>query len=64
MNNKFLSLLGIARKAGRVSLGFEQSLSSLHSGAAKAVFCAKDLSEKTKRGLVLAAQNDAIPVVN
>lgn len=63
MQNKFLSLLGMARKANRVSLGYDKALEAVHSGKSFAVFLAKDLSEKTKRGLVFAAEQDEIPVV-
>ena len=63
MQNKFLSLLGMARKANRVSLGFDKSLDAIHSGNSHAVFLASDLSEKTKRGLVFAAEEANIAVI-
>lgn len=63
MQNKFLSLLGMARKANRVSLGYDKSLESVHSFKAYVVFVADDISEKTKRGLVFAAEESEIEVI-
>lgn len=63
MQNKFLSLLGMARKANRVSLGYDKALEAVHSGKSFAVFLASDLSEKTKRGLVFASEETDIPVI-
>lgn len=54
--DKFLSLLGMARRANRVSLGYEQALDAIHSGKCYVVFTASDLSEKTSRGLVFASE--------
>lgn len=64
MQNKFLSLLGMARKANRVSLGYDKALEAVHSGKSYAVFLASDLSEKTKRGLVFAAENTDIAIIS
>ncbi len=64
MQNKFLSLLGMARKANRVSLGYDKALEAVHSGKSYAVFLASDLSKKTKRGLVFAAENTDIAIIS
>lgn len=64
MQNKFLSLLGMARKANRVSLGYDKALEAVHSEKSFAVFLASDLSEKTKRGLVFASEETDIPVIS
>lgn len=63
MNDKFLSLLGMARRAGKTEFGYEKSLGSIYNKKAKAVFCACDLSEKTKRGLVFAAEDTNIDII-
>ena len=44
MNDKFLSLLGIAMKAGALSLGHDASKLSIRAGKAKACFTAADAS--------------------
>ena len=56
MNNKLLSLLGIAKKAGRIVCGYEKALESIHKHKAYIVFTASDLSEKTERGLIYACE--------
>ena len=56
-HDKLLSLLGLAKKAGRISLGYEKSLEAIHKNKAYVVFTALDLSEKTERGLLFACEN-------
>lgn len=64
MNDRFLSMLGIARRAGKTEFGYDKALSAVHSRKAKAVFCAADLSPKTKRGLDLAADGTSIKIIS
>ena len=64
MNDRFLSMLGIARRAGKVEFGYDKALTAVHSGKAKAVFCAADLSPKTKRGLDFAAEGTSIKIIS
>lgn len=64
MNNKFLSMLGLARRAGKTVFGYDKALASIHAKKVFAVFCAKDLSEKTKKGLVYAAENSNIKIIS
>ncbi len=49
MNDKILTLLGFARKAGKLSFGFDGTVASVKLAKAKAVLLCKDLSEKTKK---------------
>lgn len=63
MNDRFLSMLGIARRAGKAEFGYDKALSAIHFGKAKAVFCASDLSPKTKRGLDFAAEDTNIKII-
>ncbi|MBQ5591115.1 MAG: ribosomal L7Ae/L30e/S12e/Gadd45 family protein [Clostridia bacterium] len=64
MQNKFLSLLGMARKANKLTFGYDKSLQSIHSFKSSVVFVASDISEKTKRGLVFAAEESGIEVIS
>ena len=64
MQNKFLSLLGMARKANKLTFGYDKSLQSIHSFKSNVVFVASDISEKTKRGLVFAAEESGIEVIS
>lgn len=63
MQNKFLNLLGMARKANRLTLGYDKSLEAVHKGTAKLVFVANNLSGKTKKGLCFAAEDKKISVI-
>ena len=47
--NKDLSLLGLAKKAGRLSVGNDAVLESLHAGRACVVIVAEDAAENTVR---------------
>lgn len=64
MQSKFLSLLGMARKANRIRLGYDKAVEAIYSGAAYAVFCAADISEKTKRGLVFASEDTRTDIIS
>ncbi len=63
MNNKLLSLLGIARRAGRVSLGFDSAVDSMHNGKCRLLLLASDLSERTKRLAARAAEDSDVRTV-
>ena len=45
MNDRLLSLLGLARRAGRLSLGNDPVLSSMEEGKVKLVLVCPDLSQ-------------------
>ena len=49
MNNKLLSLLGIARRAGRLSLGYDSAEEAMKNGKSRLLILAWDLSERTLR---------------
>lgn len=63
MEEKLLSLLGLARRAGRVSLGFDAACDSVKNGSAVLVIAASDLSERTKRGLASAADGTRTEII-
>lgn len=62
MSSKLLALMGIARGAGKVELGYDKSLESMHKFKSFVVFVACDISPKTKKGLDYASEEDDIPV--
>ena len=47
MNNKILSLLGFAAKAGKLSYGFEASIGAVKAGKSRLVLVAQDISPKS-----------------
>ena len=59
-NQKLLSLIGIARKAGRLSLGNDAAIEAIREGKARLVILAKDLSPRTARGIQFAAEEEGV----
>ena len=49
MNDKAASLLGMARRAGKLEAGFERCASAIKSGKAKLTIVCSDISDKTKK---------------
>ena len=47
--NKLLSTFGLVRRAARLSIGLNETVSSAKSGAAKLIAYAKDVSPKTAK---------------
>ena len=63
MEEKLLSLLGIARRAGKAALGFDTAADSMRSGKCRLLLLASDLSERTKRSINNAAQNAQVRTI-
>lgn len=63
MRDKFLNLLGICRKAGKLTLGAIKTYELINSGKAEILFVASDLSEKTEKELKFTAKNYNVAVV-
>lgn len=49
--NKIYSILGIARKGGKISIGFDETLFEIKNKKSKLVIISKDASEKTKKNI-------------
>ena len=61
--NKLLSMLGLARRAGKLAVGFDAALEAVKTGrAAGAAVCA-DISEKTYQNIKFAADRGKIPAI-
>lgn len=59
MNDKFLNLLGICRKAGKLSLGHDASFDSISKNKAKLCLLSFDASDRLKNEFIKsAAYND------
>lgn len=64
MNDKLLSFLGLARRAGRLSLGFDPSVDSMLHGKSKLLLLCSDLSERSKKAITkIALQTDTRSIV-
>ena len=51
MNNKLLSLLGLMRRAGKLSLGFDAAADSVNDGTSCLILTTADISPKTLKEL-------------
>ncbi len=65
MNDKFLSLLGMARRSGRVSLGHDAVISSIVKNKAKLCVVSKEASQRLQKEIKHACtyENKDIPVI-
>lgn len=63
--NKFLSMLGIAKRAGALLMGHDAAVGAIFSGKAKLMLLASDLSERAKRDIKITVQkhNARLPVI-
>lgn len=60
MNDKALSLLGLARRAGKLVLGYDAAVDSAKSGRGKLMLTASDISPKTLKELKYALRDESI----
>ncbi len=64
MKRKLLSLLGLARRAGRLSLGNDPVLDAIQKKEAKLLLAAADLSPRTFKGIQAAARAGAVRLIH
>ncbi len=62
MENKALGLLGIARRAGHVHIGFDAVKAAVAGGQAQLVLFAADRSDRTEKEVRFAAQTNPCPM--
>ena len=65
MNDKFLNLLGMARRGGKLSLGHDAAISSIVKNKAKLCIISSEGSERLKNEMTHACsfENKNIPVL-
>lgn len=63
MNNKLTGLLGIARRAGHILIGFDAVRAALLADKTRLVLLAGDCSEKTEKELRFAGQDKDCPII-
>lgn len=63
MNNKILTLLGFAAKAGKLSFGMDMSVTAVKSGKSYLVVAACDISEKSKKEIGFHTLNKNVPFI-
>lgn len=64
MNDKFLTLLGFASKAGKLSYGFDAVKTAISRQKAKLVLTANDISPKTKKEVLFFCDKFSIPHIS
>ena len=63
MKHRLLSMLGLARRARRLSLGFDAAREAARSGQAALLAAASDVSDKTWKNLRYEAESAGVPAV-
>ncbi len=63
MEEKLLSMLGIARRAGRLAMGFDAAEEAMRNHQAKLLVLASDVSERTDRSICRIAEEYKVPVL-
>lgn len=61
--NKMLSVLGLARRAGKLNWGFDTAVEAVRGGTCGVVILAADLSDKTKKNVRYEAEKHNVPVL-
>lgn len=65
MNDKFLSLLGMARRAGKLGLGHDAAKGAMVSGKAKLCIMSSDTSDRLKSEFsgLAEAEDRSVPII-
>lgn len=63
MNHAFLSLLGLCRRAGKLTIGCEAVKGSVLKGEARLVILAEDISKHTQQDVLFHAKQAGTPFV-
>lgn len=60
MNNKVLTLLGFASKAGALAFGAARTAEAVRRHRAKSVFYANDISEKSRKEILFQCEKNGV----
>ena len=61
--NKTLSMLGLCRRAGRLTMGFDSTVAAVLKGEGKLVVITRDISSKTEKELRYALSGRTAPIL-
>ncbi|MCQ4021979.1 MULTISPECIES: ribosomal L7Ae/L30e/S12e/Gadd45 family protein [unclassified Ruminococcus] len=64
MNDRFLSLLGLCRRAGKITIGSDPTIESVKKGEARLVLFAKNASANTRKNVLGAAIQSGVKVID
>ncbi|MBQ5398532.1 MAG: ribosomal L7Ae/L30e/S12e/Gadd45 family protein [Ruminococcus sp.] len=62
MNDRILSLLGLCRRAGKLTLGFDLIVEAVENGDAALVLTARDISKNTEKKLLSVCERNAVKI--
>ena len=63
MNNRLLSLLGMARRCGKMSAGFDAVCDAVKAGQSSVILISSDIAPRSERNIQYAVQNTGVRVV-
>lgn len=63
MNDKALNMLGLCRRAGKLTLGFDLITGSVEDKSARLVLTASDISKSTLKKLTAVCERENVPVL-
>ncbi len=63
MNDRILSLLGLCRRAGKMTLGNDVVIDNIIGGKSKLVIMADDISKNTSKSILSAAHRHNVKVL-
>ena len=61
--DKLLSMLGLARRGGKLAVGYDTVVETVREGEAKLLLAARDVSAKTYKNLMYEATRKNVPCV-
>ncbi|MBR3290541.1 MAG: ribosomal L7Ae/L30e/S12e/Gadd45 family protein [Clostridia bacterium] len=62
MNDRVTGLLGLARRAGKVAVGYDAALSAVRDGKGFIGLCACDLSPKSRKEWLFSVSPTSVPI--
>lgn len=63
MNDRLMSLLGIARRAGKITMGNDAVKGSMVNGESALVLLTSDVSERTAKGIINFAESCGVNII-
>ena len=64
MNDRLLSLLGLCRKAGKITIGCDPVIESVKKGESRLVIFAENASDNTRNAVLNAVAPSGVRVIN
>lgn len=63
MTDRLLSAISLCRKAGKLICGFDIAAAAARDGSAKLMLVTSDISDRSRRGITAACQEENVPVL-